>query len=333
MREIWEDTLDRMALWCGACPLPRPPRRFRAALRALDSDRLADRSRAQFLLTAPAHRRVAIPALRQAAHAWETPARAIRAALLLHHLCEPDGPEVLRRLACEADLRTGAQAALLRAALAETVGIAAYVRQAVASLIELEQMRYSFRAVSRFRQALEILRFLDPDAPLPPDFLRRALVVRMAGGEDLYLVRALLADPHPSGLEHVCLIRREAIELALGRPDREPTYALLSRTLAYPNGAVQLTALYGLERLGDPRALRQMRPLADNPAHPLRDDARRLIAQWTTRTPDEITLLRPAAPETPASLLRPILVPPDDQAATLLRPCPLKSCRESETAE
>lgn len=174
--------------------------------------------------------------------------------------------------------------------------------------------------MERFQAALECLAFLGDS--LPPELLDRALVVRTVGGEDLELVRAVLAGDHGASLEHACLARVQAVEMALALPDSATSYRLLARALRHPSPAVKLTALHGLGLLGDSRAAPAVRRLAADPDSPLSADARRCLALLSSRTSEDVVLLRPSAPASASSdaLLRPAYTAADDAAHELLRP-------------
>jgi HEAT repeat protein len=313
-----EDTLDWVAGLCGLTVPPRPPRRLRAAVRALGSDHMPVRLQAETELCA--NRSHAAPLLRQAARAQEPFTRAVRAALLLHRFQEKEGPEMLRRMVRDHAVCTGPQRDLLRHAVRDVVGHEHYVRQAAAAVTHLEQRPESFKAIVRFRQAAQILRFLD--IALPVDLLRRAMVVRTVGGENLSEVRLVLQEDPDFSLEHVCMVRREAAMSVAALRDRSRALHLLSQNLAHPNPAVQLTAMYGLEQIGDPRAISGLLPLAQDADCPVREDARRLIERLKFGRPDALTLLRAAPIDAapPETLLRPAEQRPDENADSLLRP-------------
>jgi hypothetical protein len=314
---VIEDTLDWVAGLWGLDVPPRPPRRLRAAVRALGSDHMLARLQAETELFANLSH--AAPLLRQAARAQEPFARAVRAALLLHRLHEKEGPEMLRRMARDHAVRTGPQRDLLRHAVRDVVGYEHYVRQANAAVTHLEQRPESFKAIVRFRQAAQILRFLD--VALPVELVQRAMVVRTIGGENLSLVRAVLQEDPDVSLEHVCMVRRETvINVAVSR-DRPRALHLLTQNLGHPNPAVKLTAMYGLEQTGDPSAISALLPITQHADSPVRDDARRLLERLKSGRPDALTLLRAAPSDTglPQALLRPAGLHPEEHADTLLR--------------
>ncbi len=313
-----EDTLDWVAGLCGIDVPARPARRLRAAVRALGSEQ--DRARIDAETELWAHGRHAAPLLRQAARAQQPLGRAVRAALLLHRLQEKDGPEILRRIARDQATWSDRNSGLLRGAVRDVVGFDHYVRQATAAVTHLEQRPESFKAIVRFRQVAQILRFLE--AALPVELARRALVVRTVGGENLSLVRAVLRDDPDISVEHVCMVRREAAISLAEQQDRHMALSLLSQNLRHPNPAVKLTAMYGLEQLGDPAAITGLLPLTQNADDPVRDDARRLMERLNSGRSDPLTLLRATSSGValPEALLRPARHPAQDTPETLLRP-------------
>jgi HEAT repeat protein len=129
------------------------------------------------------------------------------------------------------------------------------------------------------------------------------------------------------------MVRREAVLSLLKSPDnaragllheraRPKVVNMLLHNLSHPSHAVKLTAMYGLELLGDPCAIGHLLPLAQEIDCPVRHDAQRLIERLTSGQPDPLTLLRAAAPDSdaPESLLRPARTPADKRPETLLRP-------------
>jgi HEAT repeat protein len=332
---VIEDTLDWVAGLCGLEVPVRPSRRLRAAVRALGSEYLPERQRAESELCAD--RNHAAPLLREAARAQQPVARAVRAAVLLHRLDEQDGPEILRHMAHDPSLRSSADSELLRHAVQEVVGHEHYIRQAAIAVTHLEQRPESFKAIVRFRQAAQMLRF--QEAQLPLDLIRRSLLVRTVGGEDLSQVRAVLNDDPDVAVEHVCMVRREAVlsllrcregilvkfskmPSAVEEADRRRALRILLHHLAHPSPAVKLTAMYGLELLGDTRAISGLLPLTLEVDCPVREDARRLIEKLKSGRPDALTLLRAASPHAAAhqTLVRPAPRPIEERPDTLLRP-------------
>jgi len=267
-----------------------------------------------------ADKRRAAPLLRQAVRLQFPPRLAVRAAILLYGLEEKEGAEMLRRLAREQHLRNGEGGELLRRAVRQIIGPEFYIRQATAALTRLEQRPESYGVIMRFRQALEILGFLN--VTVPGDLLRRALVVRTVGGENLSLVRMVLAGTHDPCLEHVCMARKAAVEAILNQEDPQIAYILLIRNLVHPSPAVELTAMYGLELLGDTRAIGPLMRFARNPDSPVAEDARRLVGILSDGCPDVVMLLRPAPINfvPPEELLRPATHALECDPASLVRP-------------
>lgn len=244
---------------------------------------------------------------------------AIRAALLLHRMRDQHGAELLRHLVLDSALRAGQYGEMLRRAANTVLDPHHYIRQATSALARLEQRPDSVTAITGFRHAADILCFLR--APVPFPFLERALFVRAVGGENLSLVREVLRGTQGVAIEHVCLVRKEAVLLLLHQPDRERACARLMQALAHPNPAVQLTTMYGLAEMRDPRAIDALLPIASDPDSPIRDEAQELIARLGHDAPDVLTLLRAAPRHIPApgELLRPTR-PEEDDPHTLLRP-------------
>jgi hypothetical protein len=317
VREVIEDTLDRFAAWCGVSPPPRAPRHVRRAVRALASDAPADRLYAERELLRDRIR--ATPLLSHVARSSMPGPQAVRAALLLHRFDERLGADLLRRMVRDPALRAGPDSDSLRQAARELVCPVPYTRQAASSVTQLEQRPESFRAIARFRQAAEILRFLG--AGLPEEVLKRALVVRTVGGENLSLVRQVIAQEVGVDVEHVCMVRMEAAHCIVAAADQDRAYNLLTEHLAHPNSAVKLTAMYGLGILGDPRAVDPLHALAQDADNPVRADAQRLIERLDVGAPDVLTLLRAAdGAHAPNTLLRSWRQAPPSEDERLLRP-------------
>jgi hypothetical protein len=259
------------------------------------------------------------PMLRATVRARTPVVLAIRAALLLHRMRDQHGAELLRHLVLDSALRAGQYGEMLRRAANTVLDPHHYIRQATSALARLEQRPDSVTAITGFRHAADILCFLR--APVPFPFLERALFVRAVGGENLSLVREVLRGTQGVAIEHVCLVRKEAVLLLLHQPDRERACARLMQALAHPNPAVQLTTMYGLAEMRDPRAIDALLPIASDPDSPIRDEAQELIARLGHDAPDVLTLLRAAPRHIPApgELLRPTR-PEEDDPHTLLRP-------------
>ena len=306
----------------------RTIRVLRRALRALDSEHSPALAEAETVLYA--HQSRAIPLLRETVR---TPSihnpnvkiqnrdvrRSVRAAVLLSRFQQPDGCEHLHRFALEPHLRNGESHELLRQALTDYVGVERYLQSARVALARLEQYPESIPAIIRFRHALEILRFLH--AALPADLLSRALVVRQVGGENISLVRQVLApDPDPL-IEHVCMARQQAVLTLLHFQPREAAFPLLARNFAHPSAAVKLTALYGLSVLGDVRAVPLVTVLACDAGSELQEDARFALSQLRRESGDAVTLLRHSRPiADDADLLRPTRFGVPRDADEFLRP-------------
>ncbi len=175
--------------------------------------------------------------------------------------------------------------------------------------------------------ALEALR-----ARVPFSLWRRALSAYSPGFEDLRACRAVVsmneilgssASAHDDNWRvgsTLAAVRRVAID-ALLTLDRAHAFDLLRDALAHSAPEVQLTALYGLAHLRDPRAYVLLQPIAADRRHPLARDARRVIESFGSRQPDALTLVRAAAPQEirPNELLRPTTPVTDADPDTLLR--------------
>lgn len=118
----------------------------------------------------------------------------------------------------------------------------------------------------------------------------------------------------------VAAVRVMAID-ALLTLDRPRALGLLAAALQSDMPQVQLTAIYGLRRLRDPRAAVLLQPIAADRRHALARDARRAIEAFGTKQPDSITLVRASQPDfiPPEELLRPASASTEDAPETLLR--------------
>ncbi len=311
--------MDWLTARCGLPVMERGPRHLRAAVRHLDSPNNARRLRAETELQAalPGHAR---SLLHRAARSGGR-SRAIRATLLLTQMQDRQGRELLHQLIQEPGLRQGEQGENLRHAARLLLTPERYAQQARGALALLEQRPESCRAIALFRQATEILRFMR--APLPSDILDRALVVRTVGGENLSMARAALRGTLGVDVEHICLIRKEAVLMLLHAPDHSYALKRLLRAAAYPNPAVQLTALFGLAELNDPRGVDVALPIAQDDSSPIQEDAREVLARLNRLASAPLTLLRASErqPEPAKELLRSTRPFSDDYDA-LLRSSP-----------
>lgn len=334
LHEYVEDTLDWLTAFSGGPRRTYAPRALRAAIRHLDSPLPALRCRAEEQLRR-AHPHHATPLLHRAARS-RVPLRAVSAVVLLAQSGDPAGNDLLHHLISEPLFRDGQQRESLRRAARALLTPDVYIRQAAAALALVEQRPDSCRAIAHFRQATEILRFLH--APLSPQILDRALLVRTVGGENLSLVRQVLRGTQDVEVEHVCQVRMQAILMLLQATDHHSALRRLMQTAAYPNPAVQLTALYGLEILRDPGAIDALLPIAQDERSPIREDAREAIALLGTKGSGALTLLRGSGrqEDAPEELLR-SMRPGCDEPQTLLRSispppfkCPLQIVQETD---
>lgn len=178
--------------------------------------------------------------------------------------------------------------------------------------------------------ALEALR-----AYVPPNVWRKAIVAYVPHFEDIRTCRAvvptLATGDSRSGLtappddwrvgSTVVAVRRAAVD-ALVTLERGSAFDLLREALAHTEPQVQLTAIYGLRRLRDPRAYTLLQPIAADRRHPLSRDARRAIESFGSRQPDVLTLMRPSqsGSASPQEMLRPATSEADADTDSLLRP-------------
>lgn len=115
-------------------------------------------------------------------------------------------------------------------------------------------------------------------------------------------------------------VRRAAADVLIAQ-DGPLVFAFLSETFAHSDPQVQYTALYGLSRLRDERALPLFQRLASNRKHPLAHDAQRAIEVFGTKLPDVLTLVRGSQlSSSPQELLRPAGQSEEKSPETLLRP-------------
>lgn len=237
--------------------------------------------------------------------ATKTPTtRAIYAALLLHTLGHSAGAVHLMRYLDKPSLRQSHCAPLLRHAILKSLGITPFLHKLVGALTQLEQRPDSTRALAQYHYAAQILLFLRSSPPLA--ILYRALHVRAIGGENLSVVRLVLTQPEQHPLEHISLVRRDAAEILLASATSEQALQVLLRCLLHPNPAIQLTAMFGLQKLGSPHAIDALYPIAHNPNSPVCEDAKTLIRLLMPYGAQPYTLLRPVTEElvSSTSLLR-----------------------------
>ena len=175
--------------------------------------------------------------------------------------------------------------------------------------------------------ALEALCF-----PLSDALWQRALTAYTPDFENLHVCRAFVPSGEPTARagakdddwrvgSTLVAVRRAAVDaLLITQPDA--AFDLLRDALKHHASEVQLTALYGLRRLRDPRALVLLQPIAADRRHPLSREARRAIESFGASQPDALTLVRAALPhtqETSAELLRPVADTNEADPTTLLR--------------
>lgn len=115
-------------------------------------------------------------------------------------------------------------------------------------------------------------------------------------------------------------IRRCVIDVLIKRrPDRLLDLLTLALSNREPN--VQLSAIHGLWRVGDRKAIVLLQPIAANRQHPYSRDARRAIESFESLQPAELTLVRASEPPKNANhLLRSTTGVQESHAGLLLRP-------------
>ncbi len=290
MREIWEDAVDRFMLLCGCEVDNRPPRYLRRAIRMLGSDRHRVRQEAEQQLESA--KEIASPLLRDAAQILPNShcATALRAANLLVKIQDPDASGILHSLVKTPRLRESEHANLLKDLLVSTDGVRHYVRQCGMALTVLEQRPESYRSLIRYRQSISILNFLGE--PLPADLMVRSLLVRTVGGENLSLVRLVLWNGNPCRIEHISQVRASAAENMVQFKVGSHALEMFTDLLQHPSPSVNITAIYGLDILGDPSACPSLRKVALDKKSEVRLDAKRLLNRLSNPSQDYYSLLR-----------------------------------------
>ncbi len=118
----------------------------------------------------------------------------------------------------------------------------------------------------------------------------------------------------------IAAVRRVGVEYMLDQ-EGSRAFAVLSEAFGHADPQVQFTAIYGLCRLRDPRALPMFQRIASNKKHPLSQDAQRAIELFSTKLPDVLTLVRASQQSvSPGELLRPATFQAEQHSETLLRP-------------
>ncbi len=123
------------------------------------------------------------------------------------------------------------------------------------------------------------------------------------GGQSLSGLRRGTKGILPRSLTHY--LRWEAVR-GLLTEHRTASFSILARALESEDFSVVHTAILGLRRLGDPRALPGLQSIAFAPGHPLAIEARSAIEALAGSLSEPLVLLRAAEPEAgPEELLRP----------------------------
>lgn len=167
------------------------------------------------------------------------------------------------------------------------------------------------RAVS----AARILSVFKDESPL--DWWERALLIGHGsldklGGDSSVVLAYNLTDA----------LRAEAVRGLLNE-HRGEALRVFRRALAAQDQAVVLSAIRGLQYLGDARALPALQAIAFSFGHPLANYARRAVERLAGSNADALILLRPSEAEiSPEELLRAAqdTIAPAEEAASLMRP-------------
>jgi hypothetical protein len=258
---------------------------------------------------------------------------AVAAADLLEELGDPQG--LIALLSQYADpYMHGWYGADIRTAL-QRIGMARIVTVLEHSLERLEAGEVSRHLWSLSVAVYALFALQSLRGSLPDALWLRALTVSHPDFDDLRTCRSILPSQSFADLMYrearppsedwrvgttLVAVRRSAVETLLFLAPGQ-AFDLLRIALAHQDLQVQISAIYGLRRLRDPRALVLLQPIAADRRHPLCRDARRAIEAFGTRLPDELTLMRGSAlvTATPDQLLRPASVTEEVDPDTLLR--------------
>ncbi len=143
-------------------------------------------------------------------------------------------------------------------------------------------------------------------------------VCRMVTPVDYKRGRSLDPNAWPAGSSLV-QVRRCAVDILMKRqPER--LFDLLKQTMRSSDRDVQLTAIHGLWRLGDRKAIVILQPIAVNKHHPYNREARRAIESFGSSQPEELTLVRASeSAGNPGQMLRATVAQPQMDVEALLR--------------
>jgi hypothetical protein len=303
---------------------------IRNAIRRLvhTNDRAREEARARLRAASPA----CWPPLRNTAFRPRT-GLAVVAADLLDELGDPQG--LIALLSQYADpYMHGWYGVEIRRAL-QRIGVARIVSVLEHSLERLEagEVNRHLWSLSVAVYALFALQSLR--GSLSDTLWLRALTVSHPEFDDLRTCRSILPSHSFADLidkevrppsedwrvgTTLVAVRRAAVETLILLAPKQ-AFDLLRVTLTHQDPQVQISAIYGLRRLRDPRALVLLQPIAADRRHPLCRDARRAIEAFGTRLPDALTLVRGSAlmSASPDQLLRPAARGEEADPETLLR--------------
>ncbi len=288
MHEALVDILDRMAMVCGMAVPDRGPRELRLAARRLISPLTYVRANALIALNSRPSQAKSI--LQSTVLFSANQRQALAACVALKSIDSTAAGILMQRLAATQKLQQAEHRKLFRHALRELVGPQHYLREAYEALKRLERKPESFRAISQFNHAVDVLMLLNE--PADPSLCEAAMLVRHVGGENLSIIRNTLAESPEIPEEHICQVRLAAGEWLVHSGERDSTLALMLNALQHPNPAVQLTAIYSLQKLNDDRAIEPLAALALKSSCAVNRDAAALATRLAIRPPDGFTLLR-----------------------------------------
>ncbi len=288
MHEALVDLLDALALFCGMSVPDRGPRYLRLAARRLTSPLTPVRENAFIIL---ASRPVqAKPILQSTVRFATNQRRAVAACLALNNIDSSAAADLLQQLAANGHLQQSVHRRLFRAALKQLVGPQHYLREAREALRRLERKPESFRSIAQFVHALDVLMLIEQPADM--ELCRDAMLVRHVGGENLSVIRNTAFEAAQANEEHICQVRLAAGDWLVKNCDADTALGVMLNALKHPNPAVQLTAIYSLQKLNDDRAIEPLTALALRPTCAVSKDAEILANRLAIKLPDGFALLR-----------------------------------------